>query len=275
MKKYTVYFFLSLAVLSGCIGTKQPKDVVAKVGRNVFSNEDVNNRIIAMEPSMQKMFDEKENRVRLLDQMIQEEVLYQLAKKERLQQDSEYKKLIENIEKQALVNYFIDKRVNQSVEVSKSEVESYFKENQAQYSEYEMRKLSHILVANEAVANQALGALKKGESFAAVAKKFSTDGTKARGGDLGWVRKSDLIPDFANVAFSLTKKGSYSGLVKTQFGIHIIQYNDTRRMPPKSLDDAYQEISQRLLSDKRLQTFNEIVDNGKASLTVERTIDNL
>lgn len=83
----------------------------------------------------------------------------------------------------------------------------------------------HILVADEATALSIIERLKKGEDFAALAMKLSTDtGSAAKGGDLGWFGPGAMIPEFETAAFALQKPGDYTlKPVKSQFGYHIIQ----------------------------------------------------
>ncbi len=83
-------------------------------------------------------------------------------------------------------------------------------------------RCAHILVEKESVAKEILERLKKGESFAKLAEQYSIDGSRRRGGDLGLFRKGVMVREFENAAFALNK-GEVSGLVKTQFGYHIIK----------------------------------------------------
>lgn len=64
-----------------------------------------------------------------------------------------------------------------------------------------------------------------GESFATLAVINSEDGSATRGGDIGWVSKSDVDPEYAKAAFAL-KKGAISRIVETAFGYHLIQCID-------------------------------------------------
>ena len=62
-----------------------------------------------------------------------------------------------------------------------------------------------------------------GESFATLAVLYSEDpGSATRGGDIGWVNKSDVDPEYAKAAFGL-KNGAVSKIVESSFGFHIIQ----------------------------------------------------
>lgn len=83
-------------------------------------------------------------------------------------------------------------------------------------------KCSHILVEKESTAKEVLAKLQKGESFTKLAEQYSIDGTRKRGGDLGSFGRGAMVKEFEKAAFDL-KKGEISGIVKTQFGYHIIK----------------------------------------------------
>jgi peptidyl-prolyl cis-trans isomerase C len=81
---------------------------------------------------------------------------------------------------------------------------------------------AHILVKTEKEVNTVLERLKKGENFSAIAKDVSLCPSKKRGGDLGTFGRGQMVKEFENAAFVLDK-GQISGIVKTQFGYHIIK----------------------------------------------------
>jgi len=73
-----------------------------------------------------------------------------------------------------------------------------------------------------------LGRIKAGEDFAKLAKEFSEDSTGANGGDLGWFKKEDMVPQFATAAFALKKGQLSKELVETEYGFHIIRLDDRK-----------------------------------------------
>ena len=83
-------------------------------------------------------------------------------------------------------------------------------------------RCAHILVRNEVQAKEILDKLAKGEKFATLAAQYSLDGSGKRGGDLGMFGRRVMVREFETAAFSL-EKGQVSGIVKTQFGYHIIK----------------------------------------------------
>lgn len=75
---------------------------------------------------------------------------------------------------------------------------------------------------NRAKAEEVLKRIRAGEDFAKLAQEFGTDGTKDKGGDLGWFGTGQMHPDFEKAAFAL-KPGEVSDIVQTSFGFHLIK----------------------------------------------------
>lgn len=76
-------------------------------------------------------------------------------------------------------------------------------------------------------AKAILDSIRAGGTFADFAKRYSADATAPSGGDLGWSKRGDFVPEFEEVLFGL-KADQVSDIVKTQFGYHIIQLIDRR-----------------------------------------------
>ena len=79
MKKIVLFSLFLFTI--GCLNQVDKTKVVAKVGSKVYSVDDINSRIQDLDPQLQEYFQQKENKVRLLNQIVDEEVIYQLAKK--------------------------------------------------------------------------------------------------------------------------------------------------------------------------------------------------
>src|SRR3954469_9418148 len=127
--------------------------------------------------------------------------------------------------------------------VTGQQIERSYNDNIQQYSTPEQVRASHILLKTEgkddaAVKKQAedlLAQIKKGANFEELAKKNSQDeASAAKGGDLDFFNKGQMVPEFDKVAFSL-QPGQLSDLVKTSYGYHIIKVTDKRPASQKTL----------------------------------------
>ena len=145
-------------------------------------------------------------------------------------------------------NYVVPERVKLSyvrlspdvltgtVTVSDDELRDFYEQNRDQFVAPEERKMRHILLTatpeNEAqqlaAAEKLVSELNAGGDFAALAKKHSEDpGSADLGGDLGWVSRGVMVPEFEDAGFALNKN-VISEPVKSQFGYHVIQVTDIR-----------------------------------------------
>jgi foldase protein PrsA len=118
----------------------------------------------------------------------------------------------------------LQQRVDATASVTSAEIKKYYQQHKASFKQPESRQFAHILVKTKALADRIYAQLKKGASFAALAKKYSTDTTSAKtGGKLvGCCSKGQLVPAFEKVGYKL-KTNQISKPVKTQYGWHIIK----------------------------------------------------
>jgi len=90
-------------------------------------------------------------------------------------------------------------------------------------------------------AHEAIAALEAGAPFADVAREYSADpGSAARGGDLGFFHRERMVPEFADAAFALREPGDRSDIVRSQFGLHVIELTERRAMP--TYEEQYDEL---------------------------------
>ncbi len=124
-------------------------------------------------------------------------------------------------------------------------------------------KLRHILVDDEQKAKDLIAQIKaKKVSFDEAAKKNSKDpGSGKNGGDLGWAPTSNYVPEFAQAAESLKKGEMTSAPVKTQFGWHIIQAEDTRTATFPPLEEVKPQLEE-MMRQQELATFQEQLMKG-------------
>ncbi|MDO8422880.1 MAG: peptidylprolyl isomerase [Parvibaculum sp.] len=148
--------------------------------------------------------------------------------------------------------------------VSEAKVKAYYDANIAKAESETEAHAAHILVTSKAEAQKAIDSIKGGESFEAAAKKASKDSSAADGGDLGWFKKADMVPEFANAVFAM-KKGEVSAPVETQFGWHVIKLIDTRKAPKPTFEEAQDEIMRSLVREQS----NKVMEDLRKAAKVE------
>ena len=112
----------------------------------------------------------------------------------------------------------------------------------------------HILLPTESEAMNVLLKLRNGENFGELAKQYSQDkGSKDMGGDLGWFPRGVMPVEIEAVAFALAP-GQISGIVKTDFGYHLIEVverDPARQVPEDMLASWRQKTFQRWLEAQK------------------------
>jgi peptidyl-prolyl cis-trans isomerase D len=125
-------------------------------------------------------------------------------------------------------------------------------------------------------AADVLAKAKKGAKFEDLAKQFSEDTTKDKGGDLGWIVQGQTVPEFERAAFSMNK-GEISDLVKTAYGFHIIRVLERENARTKPLEEVRPEIVAVLAGEEAERKTAEIGDKLAAAVrqSSRRPLDDL
>ncbi len=119
--------------------------------------------------------------------------------------------------------------------------------------------------ALQAKAEDLLKQLKNGADFAELAKKYSDDGSKEQGGDLGWFTHGQMVAEFDSAAFALKPK-ELSGVVTSQFGYHIIQTLEKDPAKLKPFEEVKDELAKEVRSQAVTDKMQMLGDQMRADL---------
>jgi hypothetical protein len=199
-------------------------------------------------------------------------VVADLARKEKLDQDDAIRLQVLIDRSQILRNaYLTDLDKNAEKLVSDAEIEQYYNDHK---DEFEKVRVRHILIGTQAPpggdpskvlskdearkkAQSVLERAKKGEDFVKLVEENSDDpGSKSKGGEYEFARKSGMVQPFEDASFNL-KPGEISDLVETDFGFHIIKLEE-RRVAQATEQDTRQEIIEKMKQEKIEARINEI-----------------
>ncbi len=154
-------------------------------------------------------------------------------------------------------------QLKQRAQVTEDEEKVYYQGHIDQYKLEDRAHVAHILFKTVGKTDAEIAEIKKkaedvlnkakhGANFADLAKQYSEDTSKDKGGDLGWIVRGQTVPEFEAAAFSLPK-GSISDLVKTQYGFHIIQVIDRQTARTQTFDEVRPAILAQLQQEKAEQ----------------------
>jgi peptidyl-prolyl cis-trans isomerase C len=125
----------------------------------------------------------------------------------------------------------------------------------------------HILVASEQEARTALAEVRRpGVDFAEVARRRSTGPGAREGGDLGFFKHGDMIPEFEQAAFALRPGEISADPVRTQFGWHVIKLEERRPVSAPSFEESREQLRQQAFEEG----VNSAVERIRGAAKVER-----
>jgi peptidyl-prolyl cis-trans isomerase C len=233
-------FIATIVFLTAGAFSAQADEVVATLnGKKIMSSE-LDNYVQYREAITQKKID---NKVGLLNELINREIMYAEAVKNKIDKDEKLNYLI----KQQKYDLFIQSMLTKT-DVAKpvpdADVQKIYDEKikNQNLKEYKVR---HIIVkTTEADAKTLIAELDKGSNFEELAKQKSEGPSASAGGDIGWLNMGQMsnMPAFAQ-AVSEMKKGEYTKTpVKTDFGWHVIKLDDIRDVEPPALEKVKPQI---------------------------------
>lgn len=200
----------------------------------------------------------------LLDQLITQRAVVNAARRAGLDRDEEVRARVRQAEDRELQQAILTREV--AGRVTEAMVrEAYDRQIASRPPEDEVRA-RHILVRTEAEARAAITEIQGGAEFAAVATRLSTDPGSRNGGDLGFFRRGDMIPEFAEAAFALQPGRVSENPVRTQFGWHVIKVEERRRTEAPPFEEVQDQIRQQLFEREVTAT----VERLRAAARVER-----
>lgn len=226
--------------------------LIAEVNGVKIYQEDLFNLLAAMEDKAR--FNSKEGLNVLADELVNQELLLQDAKKNKLDIEEEFVKELEIVKNNMLKNYAMHK-IFEKVSVSEDEIKNYYEENKDTLFSPVTYTASHILLESEEMADKVLDQINDGLDFKEAAKKFSLDPTKDNGGSLGSFPKGVMVKEFQEGLDKL-KIGQISKPIKTQFGYHIIKL-DNKMDSSNTYDDIKDKVKSTYEMVKRQEKYIE------------------
>lgn len=263
----------SLLVAAAALSLSASDILVTVNGKNITKQDAQTFVSAAMPNGVFAQLDPKEQA--MIKERLVEKVLFgELAQKEGIENDPEYKKNLEMIKQELMLNIWMKKQLDNII-VSDSEAKAFYDKNKEKFMQEETAQAKHILLKEEKEAKAVIDQLKSlsgdalRDKFVELAKAKSVDTASGiNGGELGTFTKGQMVPEFAEAAWAMEEGKSSAVPVKTQFGYHVIYLE--KKMPAAPV--AYESVKEKILATLKQQQFGAKINEMAKELKSKATI---
>ncbi|HYK90643.1 MAG TPA: peptidylprolyl isomerase [Acidobacteriota bacterium] len=179
-----------------------------------------------------------------------------------------------------VVAKYVQENITKKIVVSPVDAQQYYSAHTEEFRHPDLVRTSHILILVPAAATEdqnrtarqraeaLLERARKGEDFAKLAKENSMDGSASQGGDIGFVPKGRLAPEYEQAAFSLPV-GGISDVVRTQFGYHVIKVTEIKKEGISTLDEIRSDLIEFMKNQRAQSELGKHVSDLQTKAKIE------
>jgi peptidyl-prolyl cis-trans isomerase C len=273
MKKLFIGIFVVLCLFS--CAKKENGKVLVTIDKEKITMEEFNKELDKIPMNMKMAVATESGKKSYLDRLIMKKLLLIEANKDKIENEKEFQTRLIDIKEQLLIESLLKKKISSDSQLSDEELKKYYDANKNKFKKGEEINTRHILLKTVEEAKQIKEKLQNGEDFVELAKKYSIDpNAKTTGGELGFHPKGAIFPEYEEAAFKLTKVGQVSGIVKTQYGYHIIRLEGTKPPAFVSFDEVKDFIKQQLVQEKQKELVEKYIGDLKknAKITIDENL---
>lgn len=249
--------------------------VLAKVNGVVITENNAKEFLKTSNASLDYSKLSKQQKIELLQKIVQKELFLQVAKKDKIDKSAEFLKELEILKRELMLNVWLKKQMDCMI-VSDGDAKQFYNQNTKTFIEPTRIRARHILVRTQNEAKNIIAALKKlngkllKDTFIAIAQNHSIDtGSRESGGDLGEFAKDGMSPDFSNAAWNL-KAGTISLTpIKTAQGYHVIYVDE--RISPKAI--AFEKAKPQIVALIKQREFQKYISRLSGELGKKAKIE--
>ena len=244
--------------------TEAPRGTaVARVGEAVLTRSEVEARI----PSQFLASVTVEDRKRVTEGWVQDELLYQEAMRRKLDRDPVIKDRIAAATRDLLIAELLEKEFDEAAQVTEEDIRANYEADRDQFTRAQPKiRARHILTKDKATMDRVRARLRKGELFDQVAREMSADASGASGGDLGFFTEDQVLPVFWQACRDA--KVGRRIIRESPLGRHLIEVLERREAgQPRDISEVWGEIRQRITSDRRAARRLELIVDLRSKAT--------
>jgi peptidyl-prolyl cis-trans isomerase C len=200
----------------------------------------------------------------LLDRVIDFRLLANEAERQNVDEDPAAEAALAQARAAVLREFLVQQTIEKGL--TEEKLRALYEERKAEEGfAQEEAHVRHILVQTEDEAKAVIEELKGGADFAEVAQARSVGPSAPSGGDLGFISRDQVVPEFAEAAFALDAGETSAEPVQTQFGWHVIDVLERRNVEP-----SYDETAPQLRQELAREIVTALVENLRSDAEIER-----
>jgi peptidyl-prolyl cis-trans isomerase C len=257
---------LSFAACSTDIS--KSNQVLARVGDREITSAYFERQVADLPEGVREASLQGEGKKAIVEGLVDREIIYGAAVKKKLDKSVDLNRKFEDLKKELVIKTYLENELGDRVKVEDAEVQAYYNNHPAEYQRREEVRVSQIVVADEARAQEILEKLSIKREFGELATSYSTDqGSAARQGDVGWFSYAKLPAEVRDGIFRLAN-GEVSKPFKTAGGYEIYKVTDRRTLsfPLEKVRDA---IRAQIFAEKSQKEVKAVVEGLKKDVVVQ------
>jgi len=258
-----VIFLTALFAVCGC--AEKNEEILARVGEVNITLDDFNRQVENLPKHYKNIVSEQKRE--FLQDLIMQELFYNAALANGIENFPEVKELIKEANKKIIISRYLKENVDDKIEITETELKRYYDEHSEDFMMPERWRAVHILVDTEEESRQIKAMLEEGASFEELAKSRSIDASAKDGGDVGYFSKGQLIPEFEDACLSL-EVGEMSDVVKTKLGYHIIRLMESKPPEVQEFATVKRLIKKEMEQERKKEFLREITKRLRADTEI-------
>ncbi len=232
------------ALLTAGLAFSASAETLVTVNGKKIQSEQVDFHVNQIPQQLRAQQDETQIRQNILERLVEQELVRQDAAKKRVSRNKEFSQQFEQMRRNLVYNYMVNQQLEGVITLERLQAEYQALAPQITQPAVNAR---HILVETEGEARDIIKKLNNGADFSELAAENSLDnGAAQTGGSLGWFGRNDMVPAFAEAAFSMEAGSMSKEPVQTPFGWHVIKVEDTNNAYVPPFEQVAPAIQQRL-----------------------------
>lgn len=232
---------------------EKEKKIVAKVEDIEITEDQVLEFVKGMGPEMAAHFRSEDAVKSVIDELVNQELMYLDAEERHLYEDEEFKEALAATRKNLLKSYAFSKIIG-DITITEEDGKEFYESVKDSFITPDAVSASHILVDDEEQAKEILKNLKNGADFKDLAKEYSNCPSRENGGHLGTFYPGQMVEPFDKAVFAM-EVGELSQPVKTEFGYHIIRLEDKIPGGEKTFEEVKEQCMKEALRIKQQKAY--------------------